>query len=95
MAIKNQSREGGLKLDPDKTESEIKETIAQAEALGLRKKQIKILQDYEDKLKKASTETASKRAKRLLKEANDYEKRLLEERLAEEKEQRISIITAS
>lgn len=95
MAIKNQSRASGLQIDSDRTESEIKETIAQADALGLRKKQIKILQDYEDNLKKAAVETASKRAKRLLKEASDYEKKLLEERLAEEKEQRISIITAS
>ena len=95
MAIKNQSREGGIKLDPDKTETEVKETIAQADTLGLRKKQIKALQDYETKLKQAADETASARAKRLLKEANDYEKKLLEERLAEEKEQRINIITTS
>lgn len=95
MAIKNQSREGGIKLDPDKTETEVKETLAQADTLGLRKKQIKALQDYETKLKQAADETASARAKRLLKEANDYEKKLLEERLAEEKEQRINIITTS
>ncbi len=95
MAIKNQSRAGGLQIDYDKTESEIDESIAQAEALGLRKKQIKILLDYKANLQKAADETGSQRAKRLLKEASDYEKKLLEERLAEEKEQRISIITAS
>ena len=95
MAIENKSRAGGTKLDPDKTEAEVRDTLAQADSLGLRKKQIKALQDYETKLKQTAEETASKRAKRLLKEANDYEKKLLEERLAEEKEQRISIITAS